>query len=146
VAEYRRRHDDYGAILLASLANSLAEAFSEEVHRRIAADFWAYAPAENGNKTADGSGGIRPAFGYPACPDHRDKEIAFTLLEAQQRCGLHLTASAMIDPAASVCGMYIAHPGAYYFGAGTVGEDQLTNWAARKGISLEEARKRAGRI
>ncbi|GHV49959.1 methionine synthase [Spirochaetia bacterium] len=135
-AEYKRRHDDYGAILLSSLANSLAEAFSEEVHQRAAADFWGYAPTSS----------IRPAFGYPACPDHRDKETAFALLEAQQRCGLRLTASAMIDPAASVCGMYIVHPGAYYFGVGAVGEDQMTDWAGRKGISVEEARKRARRI
>ncbi|GHV87118.1 methionine synthase [Spirochaetia bacterium] len=145
-AEYKRRHDDYDAILLSSLANSLAEAFSEEVHRRIVEEFWAYAPTGTGAQTADGAGGIRPAFGYPACPDHRDKKIAFTLLEAQQRCGLVLTASAMIDPAASVCGMYIAHPGAYYFGVGAVGDDQLADWAARKGISVEEARKRVGRI
>ncbi|GHV03665.1 methionine synthase [Spirochaetia bacterium] len=145
-AEYKRRHDDYGAILLSSLANSLAEAFSEEVHRRIAEEFWAYAPAGTGAQTVGGTGGIRPAFGYPACPDHRDKECAFALLEAQQRCGLVLTPSAMIDPAASVCGMYIAHPGAYYFGVGAVGDDQLADWAARKGISVEEARKRAGRI
>ncbi|GHT65404.1 methionine synthase [Spirochaetia bacterium] len=135
-AEYKRRHDDYGAILLSSLANSLAEAFSEEVHQQTAAEFWGYAPTN----------GIRPAFGYPACPDHRDKECAFTLLEAQQRCGLRLTPSAMIDPAASVCGMYIVHPGAYYFGIGAVGEDQLADWAVRKGISVEEARKRVGRM
>ncbi|GHV92999.1 methionine synthase [Spirochaetia bacterium] len=149
--EYRRRHDDYSAILLASLTNSLAEAFSEEVHQRVAAEFWGYAPAGslsagNDHNSADGTGGIRPAFGYPACPDHKDKETAFALLEAQQRCGLALTPSAMIDPAASVCGMYIVHPGAYYFGIGTVGDDQLSDWAARKGISGEEARRRVGRI
>jgi 5-methyltetrahydrofolate--homocysteine methyltransferase len=129
-AEYRARGDDYGAILLASLADSLAEAFAEALHRRFRRD----------------SRGIRPAFGYPACPDHRDKETAFALLQARERCGLALTESAMIIPAASVCGMYFAHPGAYYFGTGAVGEDQLRDWAERKGISPEEARRRIGRI
>ncbi|GHU80406.1 methionine synthase [Spirochaetia bacterium] len=133
--EYRSQGDDYGALLLASLANSLAEAFSEEVHRRVREEFWGC-----------GGTGIRPAFGYPACPDHRDKEIAFKLLEVRERSGLELTESSMIIPAASVCGMYFADPAAYYFGIGGIGEDQLRDWAGRKGISLEEARRRAGKL
>ncbi|GHT80782.1 hypothetical protein FACS1894130_12380 [Spirochaetia bacterium] len=124
---------------MASLANSLAEAFSEELHLRVRREFW-------GAASAAAVPGIRPAFGYPACPDHEDKRTAFKLLQAQKRCALELTGSAMIIPAASVCGMYIAHPGAYYFGVGAVGEDQLQDWAQRKGISAEEGRRRIGRI
>ncbi|MDR0876495.1 MAG: methionine synthase [Treponema sp.] len=134
-AEYKAKHDDYGAILLASLANTLAEAFSEEAHLRVQQEWRGGAQA-----------GIRPAFGYPACPDHRDKEIAFNLLGARERCGLKLTDSGMIIPAASVCGLYLASPAAYYFGVGRLGDDQLADWAARKGISTYEAEKRLGRI
>jgi len=127
----RNRDDDYGALLLTGLANSLAEAFSEEVHLRL--------------RDALG-GGIRPVFGYPACPDHRDKEIAFRLLGAEERCGLNLTETAMIIPAASVCGMYMAHPDSHYFGVGRIADDQLNDWAMRKGLSIEEAAKHLGRF
>ena len=137
-AKYRRRGDDYGAILLATLANALAEALSEEVHLRVRREFW---PCDREEPR-----GIRPAFGYPACPDHEDKRIVFDLLRVQERCGMELTDSAMIVPAASVCGMYFENPGAYYFGVGPVGDDQLADWAARKGIGIEEARRRTGRI
>jgi 5-methyltetrahydrofolate--homocysteine methyltransferase len=146
-AEYRKRGDDYGALLLASLANALAEAFSGEVHRRVSAEWWGYAPEEQlpaGEQLRGACRGIRPAFGYPACPDHTDKRAVFKLLEARERCGLALTDSAMIIPAASVCGMYLAHPSACYFGTGPAGADQIADWAARKGISPEEARRRIG--
>ena len=132
--EYRRRQDDYSALLLGTLANTLAEAFAEEVHHRIWQE-WGFAETPLG---------IRPAFGYPSCPDHEDKRIVFGLLDAETRCGLKLTDSAMISPAASVCGMVFANPFAYYFGAGTVGDDQLKDWAGRKGISVVEARRRIG--
>jgi len=135
--EYRRQNDDYGALLLAGLANSLAEAFSDEVHCRLK-KIWSITDSENY--------GIRPAFGYPACPDHKDKEIAFRVLEAKEHCGLQLTDTAMIIPAASVCGMYIAHPDSYYFGIGLMGNDQLRDWVRRKGITAEEARKRLGGV
>jgi 5-methyltetrahydrofolate--homocysteine methyltransferase len=138
-AAYRHRQDDYGALLLGTLADSLAEAFAEEVHRRIRRSWWGYASDEN-------RAGIRPAFGYPPCPDHQDKRPAFDLLDAQKRCGLTLTESAMIVPAASVCGMVFSSPGAYYFSAAPVGEDQLRDWAERKEIGVEEARGRLGRI
>jgi 5-methyltetrahydrofolate--homocysteine methyltransferase len=137
-AEYRRRGDDYGALLLATLTNALAEAFSEEVHLQVRREFWSGGREE--------SRGIRPAFGYPACPDHEDKRIVFDLLRVRERCGMELTESAMIVPAASVCGMYFENPGAYYFGVGPVGDNQLADWAARKGIGIEEARRRTGRI
>jgi 5-methyltetrahydrofolate--homocysteine methyltransferase len=140
-AAFRARGDDYGALLLSSLANSLAEAFSAETHLRVQREFWGYNP-----EAAGGKSGIRPAFGYPACPDHNDKRIAFALLDARKRCGLELTDSAMIIPAASVCGMYIAHPDSRYFGVGVTGDDQLAAWAKRKGIGMDEARKRIGRV
>jgi 5-methyltetrahydrofolate--homocysteine methyltransferase len=148
-AAFRARHDDYGALLLGTLADSLAEAFAEEIHLRIRREWWGFAPGEAlspEDVLAGNYAGIRPAFGYPPCPDHQDKRIVFDLLEAQKRCGLALTESAMIVPAASVCGMVFSDPGAYYFSAAPVGEDQLVDWAARKSIAVEEARLRLGRI
>ncbi|MDR0400729.1 MAG: methionine synthase, partial [Treponema sp.] len=140
-AVLRGRGDDYGALLLGTLANSLTEAFSAEAHRLAAEEFWGYAA---GSGESGGPPGIRPAFGYPSCPDHRDKEIAFRLLEARRRCGLELTESAMLRPAASVCGMYL--PQGFYFSIAAAGEDQLRGWARRKGITLAEARQRLGSI
>ena len=147
VLEYRARGDDYSAILLTSLANALTEAFVEEVHLRARREWWGYAAGEQltAAETLQGKyTGIRPAFGYPACPDHEDKRGAFALLEAQRRCGLELTASAMMIPSASVCGMFFASPASCYFSVGAQGEAQLNDWAKRKGIGVEEARRRAG--
>jgi 5-methyltetrahydrofolate--homocysteine methyltransferase len=148
-AAFRARNDDYGALLLGTLADSLAEAFAEEIHLRIRREWWGYAAQESlpiEDILAGKYTGIRPAFGYPACPDHQDKRIALDLLEARQRCGFTLTESAMIVPAASVCGMVFSGASAYHFGAAPVGEDQLRDWAERKGIGLEEARIRLGRV
>jgi 5-methyltetrahydrofolate--homocysteine methyltransferase len=142
-AACRGRGDDYGAILLATLANSLAEAFSEEAHRLAVKEYWGYGASPE-DAPVDGALGIRPAFGYPACPDHRDKETAFRLLDARRRSGLELTESAMIRPAASVCGMYL--PGGFYFNIAAVGEDQLKAWAERKGIGVDEAGRRLASI
>jgi len=116
--QYRSNGDDYSALLLASLANVLAEAFVEEVHLRVRREWWGYAPDESLSIEEILKGkftGIRPAFGYPSCPNHEDKRIAFELLEAEKRCGLKLTDTAMIIPAASVCGMFFASPVSYYF-------------------------------
>jgi 5-methyltetrahydrofolate--homocysteine methyltransferase len=148
-AAYTARGDDYGALLLGTLANVLTEAFAEELHLRVRREFWSYAPEEALSIEDIRRGkyrGIRPAFGYPGCPDHGDKRTALALLQGRERCGFALTESSMIIPAASVCGMYFAHPGAYYFGTGTIGGDQLRDWAGRKGISIEEAKGRTGRI
>jgi 5-methyltetrahydrofolate--homocysteine methyltransferase len=115
---YRNQGDDYSVLLLASLANALAEAFTEELHLRVRREWWGYAPDESLSIDEILKGkfiGIRPAFGYPSCPNHEDKRIAFELLEAEKRCGLKLTDTAMIIPAASVCGMFFASPAAYYF-------------------------------
>jgi 5-methyltetrahydrofolate--homocysteine methyltransferase len=149
VSKLRKKGDDYGALLLSSLANRLAEAFAEELHQRVRREFWAYAPEENLSVPElfrEQFQGIRPAFGYPGCPNHEDKRETFRLLDAEKRLGLKLTESAMIIPASSVCGMYFAHSGTFYFGTGEIGADQLEAWASRQGISTEEARKRTGRI
>ena len=132
--------DGYDSLLLGTLANALTEAFAEEVHIRVRREWWGYAPEPE----AEARAGIRPAFGYPSCPDHGDKRIAFELLEAETRCGFALTESAMIIPAASICGMFFAAPSAHYFSVGSVGEDQLEEWARRKGIGAGEARRRIG--
>ncbi|MFP3090666.1 methionine synthase [Treponema sp. TIM-1] len=148
-AEAAYKADDYGRLLLSSLANTLAEAFIEELHLRVRRELWAYAPEENLSPEEILRGayrGIRPAFGYPACPDHYDKQICFDVLGAREKCGLELTDTAMIVPAASVCGMFFSSPRAYYFGLGTIGEDQLADWAGRKGITVQEARRRIGKL
>jgi 5-methyltetrahydrofolate--homocysteine methyltransferase len=126
---FYHQNDDYSAILLASLANTLTEAFAAELHSRLKPDNFS---------------GIRPAFGYPISPDHEDKRIVFKLLDAENRCGFRLTETAMMIPAASVCGMLIFHPAAYYFSVGTIGEDQIKDWAGRKNISLDDAYRRIG--
>ncbi|MDR0598768.1 MAG: methionine synthase [Treponema sp.] len=133
----------YGALLAATLTNCLAEAFAEELHEKVRSELW---PSGDGGDTGGANRGIRPAFGYPACPDHRDKETAFALLEARERIGLALSESAMIIPPSSLCGMYFAHPEARYFSAGEIAPDQLERWARRKGLSPEEARRRMGRV
>jgi len=124
--------DDGKALLAATLANSLAEAFSAELFSKVKEEFWPVS--------------LAPAFGYPACPDHYDKKTAFALLEAERRIGLSLSESAMIIPASSVCGMYFMFPDAKYFAAGEIGADQLMLWAKKKGITEEQARRRTGRI
>ena len=145
----KARGDDYTALLAASLADRLAEAFAEKLHAMVRTELWGYVAEENLGKKELFEGkyrGIRPAFGYPACPDHHDKRIACKILEAEKRCGIKLTESSMMQPAASVCGMYFAHPASYYFGVGSVGEDQLADWAVRKGITAEQAKSRIGRF
>jgi 5-methyltetrahydrofolate--homocysteine methyltransferase len=144
-AAFKMKNDNYQALLLATLANTLAEAFSEEVHHQVREEYWGYAPAAS-TGASDRTAGIRPAFGYPSCPDHEDKRLVFDLLEAEKRCGFGLTETAMIVPTASVCGMYFAHPEAHYFGISDVGEDQLIDWASRKKISREDAYRRIKHI
>jgi 5-methyltetrahydrofolate--homocysteine methyltransferase len=135
-AAYREQGDDYGALLLGSIADRLAEAFAEDIHRRAERDLWGLPPGVYKS--------IRPAFGYPACPDHHDKKICLELLDAEKKTGLVLSESAMIIPAQSICGMFFAHPKAVYFGTGEIAEDQIEDWARRKGIPPEEARRRTG--
>ena len=142
VAEYQAAHDDYSAILVQALADRLAEAFAERLHERVRRDLWGYAPDEdlaNEQLIRMRYRGIRPAPGYPACPDHTEKPTLWKLLGAFEHTGVSLTESFAMLPAASVCGLYFAHPDARYFGLGPIGQDQVRDYALRKGLSAEEA-------
>jgi 5-methyltetrahydrofolate--homocysteine methyltransferase len=138
---YQAAHDDYHAILVKALADRLAEAFAERLHELVRRELWAYAPDEalsNVDLVAQRYQGIRPAPGYPALPDHTEKETLFALLEAPARAGITLTESMAMLPAASVSGIYLWRPEAAYFGIGRIGPDQLEDYARRKGRPLAE--------
>jgi 5-methyltetrahydrofolate--homocysteine methyltransferase len=137
-------HDDYQSILLKALADRLAEAFAERLHERVRTEFWGYAAHEalsNEDLIAENYAGIRPAPGYPACPDHSEKPALFQLLAAHQNAGMTLTESFAMLPAASVSGYYIGHAQARYFGIGKLGRDQVADYAERKGVDLAQAEK-----
>ncbi|RYE24229.1 MAG: methionine synthase [Sphingobacteriales bacterium] len=137
-------HDDYNKIMLQAIADRLAEAFAEVLHKRTRREFWAYVPDEdmsNADLVKEEYQGIRPAPGYPACPDHTEKIKLFELLKATELAGIQLTESLAMYPAASVCGWYFSHPQSTYFGVGKISEDQLQDYAQRKGMSIEEATK-----
>jgi 5-methyltetrahydrofolate--homocysteine methyltransferase len=136
-------HDDYSAIMLKALADRLAEAFAERLHQRVRTELWGYAPDEAlGTEAliAEKYRGIRPAPGYPACPDHTVKRDMFRVLQVEE-IGMGLTESLAMTPAASVSGFYLAHPEAVYFNVGRIGEDQLADWARRQGLTESEARR-----
>jgi 5-methyltetrahydrofolate--homocysteine methyltransferase len=138
---YKAAGEDYDAILVQSLADRAAEALAEWLHARVRREFWGYAPDEDLSDAEiieERYRGIRPAPGYPACPDHTEKRTLFRILEAQENAGLKLTESCAMWPAAAVSGLYFAHPGARYFGVGRIGRDQVEDYAARKGMSVEE--------
>jgi 5-methyltetrahydrofolate--homocysteine methyltransferase len=142
VAAREAVHDDYGAIMAKVLADRLAEAFAERLHERVRQEFWGYAPDEaldNAGLIREQYQGIRPAPGYPACPEHTEKRTILSLLEAEQRAGIHLTESCAMTPTAAVSGMYFWHPEAAYFGLGRIGRDQVEDYARRKGWSVTEA-------
>jgi 5-methyltetrahydrofolate--homocysteine methyltransferase len=142
-AQLLSEHDDYSAIMLKALADRLAEAFAERLHQRVRTELWGYAPDEklsNEQLIAEAYRGIRPAPGYPACPDHRVKRAMFEVLDAPA-IGMGLTESLAMTPAASVSGFYLAHPEATYFNVGRIGEDQLADYAARAGLTDDEARR-----
>jgi 5-methyltetrahydrofolate--homocysteine methyltransferase len=141
LAEFEAAHDDYRAILLKALADRLAEAFAERLHQRVRTEFWGYAPDESlgpQELIRESYRGIRPAPGYPACPDHSEKEKIFKLLDAPARAGMELTSGYAMLPAASVCGYYFAHRQAEYFVLGPILEDQVEDYARRKGCSVAE--------
>jgi 5-methyltetrahydrofolate--homocysteine methyltransferase len=143
-ARFEAAHDDYSAILLTALADRLAEAFAERLHELVRRDLWGYAADESLDNEAlihESYQGIRPAPGYPACPDHTEKETLFRLLGAETRAGITLTESMAMLPAASVSGFYFWHPQARYFGLGRIGRDQLVDYARRKGWTLPEAER-----
>lgn len=143
VAKYQADHDDYQAILVKALADRLAEAFAELLHARARRD-WRYGQAEqlsNDDLIAEKYRGIRPAPGYPACPDHTEKRTLFRLLDAEKNTGVMLTESFAMQPAASVSGFYFAHPEARYFSVDRIAKDQVEDYARRKGMSIGEVER-----
>jgi 5-methyltetrahydrofolate--homocysteine methyltransferase len=142
--EFERANDDYSAIMLQALADRLAEAFAEHLHLRVRREFWGYAPdenAENERLISEQYRGIRPAPGYPACPEHSEKGPLFELLQAPKNAGITLTESYAMLPTAAVSGFYLSHPEAKYFATGKIGKDQVADYARRKGWTLEEAER-----
>ncbi|MCD8740654.1 methionine synthase [Mucilaginibacter roseus] len=147
VAEFENDHDDYNSIMAKALADRLAEAFAEKMHELVRKDYWGYAKDEDLDNSAlikEAYQGIRPAPGYPACPDHTEKTTLFELLKAEDNAHMHLTESLAMMPAASVSGFYFAHPQARYFGLGKISKDQVTDYAYRKGMTIEDAEKWLG--
>jgi 5-methyltetrahydrofolate--homocysteine methyltransferase len=142
--QYKLDHDDYSSIMLKALADRLAEAFTEMLHEKVRKQYWGYALQEqlpNEQLIKEQYRGIRPAPGYPACPDHTEKPPLFALIAAQEKAGIVLTESNAMHPAASVSGIYFAHPDAKYFGLGQIGRDQVVVHARRKGMSVQEVEK-----
>lgn len=144
VKRFEEAHDDYNAIMLKALADRFAEAFAECMHARVRREFWGYASDEtlaNEELITEKYLGIRPAPGYPACPEHTEKQTLFKLLDVTKKTGIILTESCAMYPAASVSGWYYANPKAKYFGLGQIEKDQATDYAQRKGMTIEEAEK-----
>ncbi len=147
LARFEAGHDDYQAILLKALADRLAEALSEWLHLQVRRHYWGYAADEaldNPALIAEAYQGIRPAMGYPAIPDHTEKDLLWDLLEVRERTGIWLTESKAMVPTAAVSGLYFAHPQARYFAVGALGRDQVADYAARKGMPLEEMERWLG--
>ncbi|KYG73078.1 methionine synthase [Roseivirga echinicomitans] len=144
VEKYEKDHDDYNSIMIKAIADRLAEAFAEAMHAIVRKELWGYAKNEtldNESLIKESYQGIRPAPGYPACPDHTEKPILFDLLNAQEETGIILTESMAMYPASSVSGLYFMHEEAKYFGLGKIEKDQVQDYAKRKGMTLEEAEK-----
>jgi 5-methyltetrahydrofolate--homocysteine methyltransferase len=144
IEQCKADHDDYKEIMVKALADRLAEAFAEMMHHKVRTKIWGYAADESLNNDAmigEKYQGIRPAPGYPACPDHTEKTTLFDLLDVEAKVGIKLTESFAMYPASSVSGFYFAHPDSKYFGLGNIGKDQITDYADRKGIPVSEAEK-----
>lgn len=144
VARFEADHDDYNAIMLKALADRFAEALAERLHQRVRKEFWGYADDEalaNDDLIDESYRGIRPAPGYPACPEHSEKATLFRLLDAENKAGLQLTESYAMYPAAAVSGYYFSHPGSQYFVVGRVNKEQVEDYAKRKGVSLAQAER-----
>jgi len=139
--DFEQHHDDYHSIMIKALADRLAEAFAERMHERVRKEFWGYATDEdlsNADLIAERYTGIRPAPGYPACPDHTEKQTLFALLNAEEHAGITLTESFAMMPAASVSGFYFSHPESRYFGLGRINKDQVEDYARRKSMPLKD--------
>jgi 5-methyltetrahydrofolate--homocysteine methyltransferase len=144
IAAFRADHDDYSAIMLEALADRLAEAFAERLHQRVRTEFWGYAADErldNDALIAERYVGIRPAPGYPACPEHTEKSTLWELLDVEGTTGIQLTESMAMWPGAAVSGWYFSHPASQYFVVGRLGRDQVADYAERKGWTLQEAER-----
>lgn len=144
IEKYEKDHDDYNSIMIKSVADRLAEAFAELLHEKVRKELWGYATTESLDEQSlikEKYQGIRPAPGYPACPDHTEKEILFDLLEVEKNTGISLTESFAMYPASSVSGFYFMQEESKYFGLGKIEKDQVINYAARKNMSLEKAEK-----
>jgi 5-methyltetrahydrofolate--homocysteine methyltransferase len=144
IKKFEAAHDDYSKITLQALADRLAEAFAELLHEKVRKEYWAYVKDENLSNEElikEKYTGIRPAPGYPACPDHTEKYKLFELLGGTETTGITLTESLAMYPAASVCGWYFSHPQSQYFGVGKIQPDQLEDYVRRKGINKDEMRR-----
>jgi 5-methyltetrahydrofolate--homocysteine methyltransferase len=144
VREFEARHDDYGSIMLKALADRLAEALAERMHERVRREFWGYAPEErftSDQLVREEYRGIRPAPGYPACPDHTEKATLWSMLDVERNAGIRLTESFAMYPTAAVSGWYFSHPEARYFQVGRIDADQVADYARRKGVSVAEAER-----
>ena len=144
IADFEADHDDYNVIMVKAIADRLAEAFAELMHKKVRKEYWGYAPEEDFENAAlikEKYQGIRPAPGYPACPDHTEKKALFELLQVEENTGITLTESYAMYPASSVSGFYFSHPKARYFGLGKIGEDQLDDYANRKAMDKQEAER-----
>ena len=144
VKAFREELDDYSAILIEALADRLAEAFAERLHQRVRTEFWAHVPEEqlsNEDLIAEKYTGIRPAPGYPACPDHTEKQTIWELLDVERNAGIELTESMAMWPGAAVSGLYYSHPSSQYFVVGRLGRDQVADYAERKGWTLAETER-----
>jgi 5-methyltetrahydrofolate--homocysteine methyltransferase len=141
-AEFAAAHDDYNSIMVKALADRLAEALAEYLHMKVRKEYWGYAAAEqldNEQLIREAYQGIRPAPGYPACPEHTEKGTLFELLDAERQIGMQLTESYAMWPGAAVSGWYLAHPDSKYFAVSKIGDDQLTEYAQKKGWQRAEA-------
>ena len=144
IAEFKKANDDYSAILLEALADRLAEAFAERLHQRVRTEFWGHVADEdldNEALIAEKYEGIRPAPGYPACPEHTEKQALWELLDVEATTGIELTESMAMWPGAAVSGWYFSHPQSQYFVVGRLGRDQVAEYAERKGWTLAEAER-----
>lgn len=144
VAEFEANYDDYNSIMAKALADRLAEAFAERMHELVRKDYWGYAKEEhlsNEDLIKEEYAGIRPAPGYPACPEHTEKGTLFQLLDAENKIGLHLTESYAMHPTAAVSGFYFAHPQSKYFGLGKITKDQIEDYAVRKDMTIDEVER-----
>jgi 5-methyltetrahydrofolate--homocysteine methyltransferase len=140
VAEFEADHDDYNSIMTKAIADRLAEAFAEKMHELVRKEYWGYSKDEQlatDELIKEEYQGIRPAPGYPACPDHTEKTTLFEILQAEDNAHMHLTESLAMTPAASVSGFYFAHPQARYFGLNKISKDQVEDYAVRKNLSVE---------